>query len=266
LLIPYAIVFPAVSPTVVDGSWQTFFAWPALLDNLLLINAMNQHNYLSWNIVAWSIGAEWWAYVAACLLIPFIYQKSWWRWVLISFAAFYTLIALVHHKGNLDITFDYGWMRCLASFCMGAVLYQVYLKKIGKTWLAMNVSVLLSLLFIVSIFHFRWPDLLVIPVFCLLILSAAWNDGAVKNILESKPLRYLGDISYSIYMMHGVWFMVFWFCLPYLRTTYGIQQFTGWMIMVYGFLFVALTLFSAHFTYQYIELKGKLLFKRLASK
>lgn len=76
LLIPLSIIVPVLLPAVVDGSWETFLAWPALLDNLLLVNSMNQHIYLSWNIVSWSIGAEWWAYVCACFVLPVVFRSN----------------------------------------------------------------------------------------------------------------------------------------------------------------------------------------------
>jgi peptidoglycan/LPS O-acetylase OafA/YrhL len=121
----------------------------------------------------------------------------------------------------------------------------------------------LALIFIVLIFHFSWNDLFIIPVFCLLLLATAYNNGAIKTILETRIFKYLGDISYSIYMMHGVWFMVFWYCLPYLRSDYGIDQLTLGMKVIFVTLFLNLTLLSAHFTYQFVEIKSRKLLKKM---
>src|SRR5579859_5492186 len=69
LLIPLRVLASVWFPAMQDGSWDSFLAWRAIPSNLLMTHAMNQHVYLSWNIVSWSIGAEWWSYVAALLLI-----------------------------------------------------------------------------------------------------------------------------------------------------------------------------------------------------
>jgi peptidoglycan/LPS O-acetylase OafA/YrhL len=267
LLIPFVVVFPIISPAVVDGSWKTFMAWSALPSNLLLLNAMNQHSYLSWNLVSWSIGAEWWTYLAACFIIPFVFKKSWIQNVILALVAAAILSIMVYWKGNLDITFDYGWVRCVAEFSLGAVLYQMYQKRLGKDALSKSISFLCAFGFIVLIFHFSWNDLFIIPTFCLLLLATAYNNGAVKTILETRIFKYIGDISYSIYMMHGVWFMVFWYCLPYLKSNYGIETLTLGMKVLFVMLFMGLTFLSAHFTYHFVEVKSrKWLKKRIKSK
>jgi peptidoglycan/LPS O-acetylase OafA/YrhL len=267
LLIPFVVVFPIISPAVVDGSWKTFMAWSALPGNLLLLNAMNQHSYLSWNLVSWSIGAEWWTYLAACFIIPFVFKKSWVQNVILAVVAASVLSVMIYWKGNLDITFDYGWVRCVAEFSLGAVLYQMYQKQLGKDVLSKSFSFLCAFGFIVLIFHFSWNDLFVIPTFCLLLLATAHNNGAIKTILETRIFKYFGDISYSIYMMHGVWFMVFWYCLPYLKSNYGIETLTLGMKVLFVTIFMGLTFLSAHFTYHFVEVKSrKLLKKRIKSK
>ncbi|HEU4789846.1 MAG TPA: acyltransferase [Flavobacterium sp.] len=267
LLIPFVVIFPIISPAVVDGSWKTFMSWSALPSNLLLLNAMNQHTYLSWNLVSWSIGAEWWTYLAACFIIPFVFKKSWLQNGILAFMAVVILGFMVYWKGSLDITFDYGWVRCVTEFSLGAVLYQIYQKGLGKNMLSKNIFFLLALVFITMIFHFSWNDLFVIPTFCVLLLATAYNNGTIKTILETRIFKYLGDISYSIYMMHGVWFMVFWYCLPYLKSNYGIETLTLEMKVIFVTLFLGLTLLSAHFTYHFVEIKSrKFLKKRIKTK
>jgi peptidoglycan/LPS O-acetylase OafA/YrhL len=257
LLIPFALLFPLISSSVVDGSWTTFFAWSAVWDNLVLINAMNQHNYLSWNIVAWSIGAEWWTYVVAIFILPLVYRKKNFQILLLALIAIAALCSMVYFRKNLDITFDYGFVRCISEFLLGSVVYQLYLKSIGKKWLAIDIVFGVFMLLLILIFHIKLHDLFTIPIFCFLILSSVYNEGTINRILESKLPVYLGKISYSIYMMHGFWFMVFWFCLPYLKSEYGILQLTLWMKVIYVMLFLGLTITSAHFTYQFIELRAR---------
>jgi peptidoglycan/LPS O-acetylase OafA/YrhL len=255
LLILFAIIFPLISPKVVDGSWTTFFAWSAIWDNLVLINAMNQHNYLSWNIVSWSIGAEWWTYIAAIFILPLVQRKKIIQNLIILLLAITAICLLVFHKKNLDITYDYGFIRCIADFLIGTILYQLFLNRIGKKWLQSNSIFLILIILLLLMFHYQWNDLLTLPIFCCLILSSVYNEGLIKENLEKRIPKYLGEISYSIYMMHGFWFMVFWYCLPYLKSNYGIGELNVWMKLGYLILFIAITLISSHYTYKYIEIK-----------
>jgi peptidoglycan/LPS O-acetylase OafA/YrhL len=48
--------------------------------------------------------------------------------------------------------------------------------------------------------HFGINDALYVPLFALLILAFASNDGYVTKVCNNRVLQYLGDISYSIYM------------------------------------------------------------------
>ena len=51
-------------------------------------------------------------------------------------------------------------------------------------------------------------DVLLIPAFAALVLTAARNDGAVSRALASRPLTHLGEISYSIYMVNILLFQM----------------------------------------------------------
>lgn len=254
-------------PSVVDDSWRTYFAWSALPANLLFTNAMNQHVYLSWNMVSWSIGAEWWTYVAALVLVIGLWQKKL-RWVIPAMLlAFAALAALVYALpgDTLDITFDYGFFRCLCEFVLGLGVYQWYLRHWAQPWLRYDLSFLFLLAVVVCIFHYRLPDLLIIPVFILLLLAAAYNRTRVCAGLNLPALQYLGTISYSIYLMHGIWFLVFWFALPGLKFYWvstehssGISsEFPLALKLSYIVIFLMLTLISAHFSYRYIEVPGR---------
>lgn len=228
---------------------------------------MNWHMYLFWNMVSWSIAAEWWTYVLSIPCIIFMVGRNvkfLMAYALIAFALLAALVYLLPDK-NLDITFNYGFFRCLFEFNIGLAIYQLFLQDKMRTWLAKD-WVAISLLFAIAvIFHARWNDLLVIPCFSLLILALAYNQTKIASLLNKPVFQYLGKISYSIYMVHCLWFMVFWFSLPQLKA-FGVAEFSLLEKLLYTTLFVALTLVSSHFTHYYIELKFQrkllVLFKR----
>jgi peptidoglycan/LPS O-acetylase OafA/YrhL len=45
-------------------------------------------------------------------------------------------------------------------------------------------------------------DFALVALLALTIFGTALSRGHVKRILESRPLVWLGEISYSIYMVH----------------------------------------------------------------
>ncbi|HWV15881.1 MAG TPA: acyltransferase [Cellvibrio sp.] len=258
-LIPPAILLPIYFPQVVDDSWQTYFAWSAVPSNLLLTNAMNQHVHLSWNIVSWSIGAEWWTCVFAIVLIFFMHQRKLWQVSACMLAAFVALAWLARSlpDNNLDITFNYGFFRCFFEFVIGLGLYEFYRQKVARQYLAKDSLFILLLLSLVIIFHWKFYDLSIIPVFLVMILAAAYNRNKLCEILNKPIFQYLGNISYSIYLMHSLWFMVFWFSLPQWKLADPSLQFSPIMKLGYIALFLGLTIISAHFSHQYIEVAGR---------
>ena len=264
LLLPVVMLTATFLPAVIDSSWQLYFDWQALLSNVLLTNAMNQYTYLSWNIVSWSIGAEWWAYIYAIGLLYFISNQRLILTVIMTMIAFTGLIFLVywHPKHNLDITFDFGFLRCLFEFSLGVVSYQLYQRNLGNKLLSQDWGLQLTLVAILAIFHWQLNDLLTIPLFMTLVLCAAYNQGRVLRMMSGGVWQYLGRTSYSIYLMHGVWFMVFWFSLPLVAQAWQIESFSITQIILYVVTFIALTIISAHYSYRYVEVPCRYLFSK----
>jgi peptidoglycan/LPS O-acetylase OafA/YrhL len=253
LLLLFTVVVKHWYPAAMDGGWSGFFSNDAFVQNILLVHSMKQHTYLSWNIVSWSIAAEWWAYMAACLAIPLVFTKQNYRYIVLFVLSQVALLYLTKLQANLDITFDYGWLRCLSSFGFGLVIHKIYVQKTAQSIFQKDISWALAFLAVCLLFHFKGTDHFVIPIFMVLLLSTIWNSGKVKSLLQKKALVYLGEISYSIYMMHGFWFMIFWFYLPSLKP--AIESFSPWMIIAFCIAFIACTFVSAILTHKFIEIK-----------
>lgn len=261
-LLVLVVVTPIVAnvvPAIVDGSWKTYFAWSALPSNLMLTQAMNQHVYLSWNMVSWSIAAEWWTYVLSIPALIFLRGRGLllaFVWALLAAIGLIALVNLLPEK-NLDITFNYGFWRCFFEFNIGVALFHLFSQNKMKIWLSRDWVVVVLLVAIALVFHGRCNDLLVIPCFSALILALAYNTTRATRVLNSSVFRYLGKISYSIYMVHCLWFMVFWFSLSLVKTNWGINEFSSVEKLGYSIAFISLTLISSHFTYHFIEVKAQ---------
>lgn len=259
LLILFAGIVPEFFPQVMDGSWDIFFAWSVLDSHFLFTNAMGQHPLLSWNIVSWSIGAEWWTYVFAIIFIVALCKRKLTTVAASMLLALAALIALVLWlpEKNLDITHNYGFVRCFFEFVIGLGIYECYRRQMAQNWLKFDGVFVVLMLLIAAIFHWRAFDVVIIPVFALLILAVSYNKTRVHDFLNKPALQYLGDISYSIYLMHGVWFMVFWFAWPSIKLATGMAELPLIVKLLYILLFFGLTLLSAHFSYRYVEVAGR---------
>jgi peptidoglycan/LPS O-acetylase OafA/YrhL len=73
--------------------------------------------------------------------------------------------------------------------------------------LATDGALAAVVLLLAALLHLAAADLVIIPLFPLLILAAVRNTGRLSPLLNSPPLVWLGDISYSLYLLH--WFVLF---------------------------------------------------------
>jgi len=266
ILVVPAVAVPIFAPNIIDDSWRTYFSWSAMPSQLFLTNAMNQHVYLSWNIVSWSIGAEWWVYFVAVFMLvlaPRYGSRVAVFSILISFL-FLVLLVLQHSGDTLDITYDYGFVRCLLGFSIGLNLHKLYGRNAGKAWLSKDIAFVFLGFGVMCVFHFGINDLMIVPLFALIILSAAYNTSAVERLFAGSLLQYLGKISYSIYMVHGLVFLFFWYGLPQAATYFEVIELSPFLRGAYVVGFTGLTLLFAHFTYRYIEVPGRTVFVRRA--
>ncbi|MFC3579139.1 acyltransferase family protein [Sphingomonas hylomeconis] len=169
--------------------------------NILLIQAWNTLPSASWNIPAWSISAEFAAYLifAACFglcgkrgMIPLVAIGIISAGVIISAGA----------AGPAG-TFDYGVPRCLFGFAGGALIYSLWRKMPdelpGAT--AWEAAMVLLTFAVVIYCPLEWGAA-VVPVFCATVLVFAFEKGAISRVLMTAPGQFLGKRSYSIYMVH----------------------------------------------------------------
>ncbi len=256
LVVIIALIYPHFVPGVEDGSWKTFMAWRAIPSNLLLTHAMNQHVYLSWDIVSWSIGAEAWTYVAAVPLLIVLPRLSAGTAFGLAVIAFTGLAAyvLMQKDATLDITYRWGVVRCLFEFTIGACVWRLWQAR-AIAWWGRDVVLLGLLAGVVLSFHFktfgRGGDLVVVPLFAVLVYGLAVADGAVSRVLNGAVSEYLGRISYALYLVHGVAFSAFWFLMPTVKAAIG--QATTVERWLYAAVFITLVIAVSHLVHYGFE-------------
>ena len=107
-------------------------------------------------------------------------------------------------RGPLDVSSGHQvWplLRCFADFVLGLFAYRLFNEGLSNS-LRGNRPALL----IVVIFAFLWlcpgSDLFIVLMFALLIAHLADQSSILAGIAGSKPLVFLGDISYAVYLTH----------------------------------------------------------------
>lgn len=179
-----------------------FFDLPALATNLLLVQSWGITNYPSWNFPSWSISTEWAAYLLFPFLVPAVIGARW-RAGLAVVIAFFVLAIIASGGRGLDVTdFPHAMMRCSSEFLIGMVAYRVYRRGLFQRILQRDAACATVLIALAAVFNFALPDIVVVPVVCLLILSCSFNRSGFARVFQSPPWQALGNMSYSIYMLH----------------------------------------------------------------
>ena len=180
-------------------------SWGAIIANIFMLQGLAA-GWLSWNYPAWSISVEFIAYLAFPFALPAIARAP--NPVRLFLAAlFFAVLAWLAAitKGDLDqwnglITL----VRCMPEFLLGTLLYFAFRDYGEKFWLNTDFAMLAVLTVTLAGLHFGAPDLLIVSLFATLVFLAVSNTGTCAKLANTGPLIWLGEISYSLYLIHGL--------------------------------------------------------------
>ncbi|WP_404422061.1 acyltransferase family protein [Thalassospira australica] len=174
----------------------------ALLANVLMLHSIGLQSTLTWNGPAWSIGAEWFAYLAfpfVAILLCQGHKRTKLAFLALSIGS---LAAISKGGRDLDVTYDFGLWRCLAEFLLGLLIYRLYWRYHQTRHTGHDMVLLLLFAVTGWAMHVGWRDILIIPLFTVLIIGLAHNKGRIARVFSYRPMYGLGAISYSVYMSH----------------------------------------------------------------
>ncbi len=201
----------------IDGSLTN---WRDLPAHLTLTHAWGLATSSAFNHPSWSISAEWAAYLGFPAF-AFVAWRLRDRPVLATglaaglALALYAAFEFLAGYALTEATFRWGALRIVPCFALGCALYLIHRR--GGVPFAGPVALISGVAVLVSASLGLWDAITVLAAGGL-ILGLGSLENSRAGVLGSKPGVYLGEISYSIYMV----------CAPVLLlTTNAAARLTG---------------------------------------
>ena len=237
------------------------FSLGAFVQSLLLAQTWTGLKIGTWNEPAWTLSAEVLGYSFFPFLAAFVCrQVSALRatlWAIVCLTIFVVLMVIGGHATN-NPSGTFGAIRMVFCFVAGAYLCRSF--QLGAVRERAAIVTVASVILIGVLFSVDRFAILSVFGFAGLILGLSYQAGPVHYFVTTKPIMYLGQISFSFYLVHLIPLDLFrWRFGNALRGS-GIE-----IRIAVLCLLVALTVSLAALTYRLIEVPFQQLGRRLAN-
>ena len=184
--------------------------WSSLAPNLSLLQAWGLAPGGGWNHPSWSISAEWFAYLSFPVFAVLAWRlRS--RPILAVAAA--SILVIVMQEGFQRLagfpltqaTILWGALRIVPCFALGCAVNLLWRAKPLNTKGEATGIVLGALLAVIACAALAAPDWAAVVAFGALIYGLACLSSVGSRRLTAPVLVYLGEVSFSVYMVCIPW-------------------------------------------------------------
>ncbi len=244
----------------------------ALLPTLLLLQTWFWPDRDLWNVQSWSVSVEIALYCGAALLWRGLGARAYWAAPILAAAA---LAAL-----SLNWGLPTQQLRGVAGFGLGMACWPLWQRLQACPVAAVPATaaegavVALVILALMT----AQPLVLLDPLFALALLVFAGEHGLLSRLLLTAPARWLGTLSYALYMVHGLVFGRAFDVLAYVQARLGAHWVSSHLgggdllmlpalpaaLVVTGML--ALALMVSWLAWRFVEWPARALSRRLAAR
>ncbi len=235
------------------------FSPEAFVANAFLVQNWAPRFSVTWNGPAWSVSVEWAAYVAFPFLVPIVLRVQSRR---VAAGAAVLCIALFAGGsiacGQYDphLIFRGALVRMALEFTAGCFLYRAFMlgaridDRAGAVAVAGGVACLLLA---------PRSAFVALPLFLVVLLLGMQGRSVVVRVFESRAALFLGEVSYSIYLMH--WFLLILATHVVRTVAPELSHGDAWKAV-----FLVVLIPVSYLGFRFVELPSRRLGRRLASR
>ena len=262
MLVGYLMLFAAFTFLSSSRSAPEAYTWTAFFQSMFLVH-MWFGSDLTWNVPSWSISSEWFVYLFFPLM-AFSLRKLRGGVVvhLLSIALAAVFLHLVYRLsgvGSLGADIPHmALVRTLLEFLMGVFVGSLFINH--RDFLMRYASVALVAFAALCVLYacVPIPDYALIPItFAFLIAYLSVRTSWITAALSTPVLVYLGEISYSTYMVHYLVYDLL--KAGFVSNSYQVDQLYLWL----SFLAVLLLSMLLHHV---VDMPSQRYFRRLSTR
>jgi peptidoglycan/LPS O-acetylase OafA/YrhL len=218
-------------------------------------------NNQGWNFPAWSLSAEWFAYVMFPVIAAVLSRRLGIKVRLLAVAIVLITSAVVvklASEGRLPVPLPI----VVVTFLLGSLGYTLFRDRVGQAlpWsFASTLAIVGLLVGTSSPSYFMRGSIAILSSFVLILGLAFDERGAIARIFASKPFVYGGKISFALYMTHNIVLDLLSHILPTTSFMSSSLPIRAAILTVYALA----TAIVAALTYHVIEVPAQVAMKRM---
>jgi peptidoglycan/LPS O-acetylase OafA/YrhL len=193
----YAVIYPSGVLSLAPGAFARQFLAAVTLMQVPWLDPIVV------NGPGWSVSAELYAYLLFLILAPAIMR---WRATALALLMMAMMLAICIDHALVVPDRNWGWStlaRALPEFIAGMAMYRVYQSPLHRLFCS-DAALLVIMAALACGYFLAVSDAVIVPLLPPLLLASVSNAGHLGRWLDIRPLRWLGDISYSVYIFQMV--------------------------------------------------------------